>query len=75
MKCQEWSRAGNDNVSRQSVPLTVNSHISTEPMDDFAIGSDISEVIDQTVIRLTQMDVLKRAGRTSGASGSEREPS
>lgn len=51
----------------------VNSHISTEAMDDFAIGSDISEVIDQTVIRLTQMDVLKRAGKTSGPSGSERE--
>lgn len=42
----------------------VNSHIYTEAMDDFAIGSDISEVIDRAVIRPTQMDVLKRAGKT-----------
>lgn len=42
-------------------------------MDDFAIGSDISEVIDRAVIRLTQMDVLKRAGKTSGPSGSDRD--
>lgn len=51
----------------------VNSHISAEAMDDFAVSSDISEVIDQTVIRLTQMDVSKGVGETSGASGSEPE--
>lgn len=73
MKCEEWRRAGNDNVWRHSLPLMVNSHISAKAMDDFAVGSDISEVIDQTVIRLTQMDVSKRAGKTSGASGSEPE--
>lgn len=73
MKRQEGSCAGNDNVWRQSVSLMVNSPISTEPMDDFAFGSDISEVIDQAVICLTQMDALTRAGKTSGPSGSDRE--
>lgn len=46
MKCQERSCAGNDNVWRQSVALMVNSPIPTEPTEDFAFGSDISEVID-----------------------------
>lgn len=71
MKHQERGCAGNDNVWRQSVSLVVNSPISTQPMDDFAFGSDVSEVIDQAVIRLTQIDALKRAGKTSGPSGSD----
>lgn len=53
MKHQERGCAGNDNVWRQSVSLVVNSPISTQPMDDFAFGSDVSEVIDQAVIRHT----------------------
>lgn len=72
MKCQEGSSsAGNDKVWRQSVPLMVNRPIPSEPTEDFAFGSDISEVIDQAVIPLTQMDALKRAGKPSGPSGSD----
>lgn len=73
MKCQEQSCAGNDNLCRRSVSLMVNSPISTQPMGDFAFGCDIKEVIDQAVIRLTQMDALMRAGKTSGPSESDRE--
>lgn len=73
MKCQERSCAGNDSIWRQSVALMVNSPIPIEPMEDFAFGSDISEVIDQAIICLTQMDALKRAGKPSGPSGSDRE--
>lgn len=69
----ERSCAGNDNIWRQSVFLMVNSPISTEPTVDFGFGSDMSAVIGQAVIRLTQMDALKRAGTTSGPSGSDRE--
>lgn len=42
MKSGELGRARNDNVPKRNVSLTVNSHIYTEAMDDFAIGSDIS---------------------------------
>lgn len=63
IKCQERSCAGNDNVWRQTVSLMVNSPISTKPMHDFAFGCDIREVIDQAVIRLTQMDALIRASK------------
>lgn len=38
---------------RQAAALMARSHVCPEAMDDFAIGSDIGEVIDQTVIRLT----------------------
>lgn len=51
---------------RQSVSLMVNSPISSQPMVDFASGSDISKEIDQAVTSLTQMDALKRASGSDG---------